>query len=417
MAVVLAQCRRTKTPKGWATVSMSGFAGFRGRIAAALCAALAVAAVDVSAAYAQSSCGRLEATLATFDTNRDYANYEMRSDELRSIQRDLQAIESLYIRNGCNDAAKAGQPLNAECRGLARQINDGRAQVDALGRSVETGAAIAQQREAILQEIARFGCNTGSSATFSAEPQQPRNLFEQLFGGGGISSPDAFSTGDPFSQDLREDGFYFDGYAGYSTVRTLCVRMCDGFYWPVSYSTLPDYAINDAGQCQQQCPGAEVELFYHRNPGEEPEQAVSLYGVSYSSLPNALKYRTSYDPGCTCHQKISYGQINIADAGTAQSRPIIDFNGNKFPLPLRDPRRQIAAPTTAEAAVEPTEVADVQYVDIPLPRPRPTAPGEEPKAVPVATPVGPARYAKFGDKTVRIVGPDTPYAPEVEAGG
>ncbi len=69
-------------------------AGIRGRIAAALCAALAILAIDVSTAYAQSSCTRLEATLAGFDTNADYGNYVMRSEELRSIERQLQSVES-----------------------------------------------------------------------------------------------------------------------------------------------------------------------------------------------------------------------------------------------------------------------------------------------------------------------------------
>ena len=54
---------------------------------------------------------------------------------------------------------------------------------------------------------------------------------------------------------------------------------------------------------------------------------------------------------------------------------------------------------------------------VPLPRPRPAAPGEEPKPVVVQQAANqPERIVMYGDKRVRIVGPDTPYAPEAGAG-
>lgn len=379
------------------------------RLLVALIAALAGFAADVSVSMAQSnSCARLLATLETLDRNREFRNYQSRSGDLRDLQRSLQQVESRYVRDGCNDDARAGRPLNRDCKVLARQITEGRAQLEDLGRVVDTGAAIAQQREAVLQEIARFGCNTGSSARV-VEQQEPRGIFDQLF--------DQLS-GDPFEQDIREGGYadYFDGYAGYSTVRTLCVRTCDGYYWPISYSTIPDYVVNDADQCQQQCPGTEVRLFYYSNPGQEAEESIDLTGMPYMSLPNALKYRREFDATCSCKQQINYGQINIADTG-GQSRAVIDFNGLNFPLPLRDPRR--SQPTTVAAAPPPDEIvqaAAATFVSVPLPRRRPPAPGETPPPQPIAPAAveGPARYAKFGDKTVRIVGPETPYAPVVE---
>jgi len=94
---------------------------------------------------------------------------------------------------------------------------------------------------------------------------------------------------------------------------------------------------------------------------------------------------------------------------------MVMFRGATFPLPLRDGRR--ISPTVAA----PTQVAELtQFVDVPLPRPRPAAPGETPK--PVVAVVAPAaanqpeRIVQFGDKRVRVVGPDTPYAPKAEAG-
>ena len=44
----------------------------------------------------------------------------------------------------------------------------------------------------------------------------------------------------------------------------------------------------------------EANLFAYRNPGEDINQAVSINGQPYSSLPNAFKYRTEFNPSCAC---------------------------------------------------------------------------------------------------------------------
>ena len=87
------------------------------------------------------------------------------------------------------------------------------------------------------------------------------------------------------------------------TVRTLCVRTCDGFYFPVSFSTTKDRFSKDTAACAALCPGAEAKLYYHSIPDEEPEQMVDLTGKTYLSSPNAFKYRVNgarSTPGCTC---------------------------------------------------------------------------------------------------------------------
>lgn len=373
----------------------------------ALGAALAGFAVDVSAAYAQSgSCSRLLATLDTLERNRDFQRARIGRDELRALERQVQRLESRYIRDGCNADAKAGRRLTPQCRALAREITAGREDYAGLARSFETGNAVAQQREAVLQEIARFGCTGGSQRRViiggrSLTDDSRENLFDQLF--------DALA--DTFDGEGGLRGGEFEGYGSYQTVRTLCVRKSDGFYWPISYSTLTDYIANDAEQCAQQCPGTEVELYYHDNPGQEPEQMINMWGEPYTALPNAFRFRTEFDKSFTCKPVTDYGSIRlVATAEGGPSRPFIEYDGLVFPLPLRDPRRQ------ASVTQAPLQMAD--YVSVPLPRRRPAAPGEEPKPVPVA-PVAssePVRIVKFGDKRVRIVGPDTPYAPTAEAG-
>jgi hypothetical protein len=376
-------------------------------------AALSVFVLDVSAAHAQSaSCERLEATLATLDRNRDFRNVGDSTREAREVGRQVQRAESAYVRQGCNDDAKAGRRLSSQCRQLARDITQGREEYEELVSTVETGNAVAEQREALLQEIARFGCGSRVRVLDDDEDEddfrtaQRRrnrdrgNIFDQLFG-------DFFEDFDG-GGGYRDEGW--DPYGDYHTVRTLCVRKSDGFYWPISYSTLTDYVPNDYDQCVQSCPGVDVDLYYYDNPGQEPEQAINQYGEPYASLPNAFKFRTEFDKTQSCKAQVDYGSITIAQTAAGQSRAIIEFNGVTFPLPLRDPRQQLEI---TQAALEVTH-----FVEVPLPRRRPAAPGEEPRPVPV-TPVAESaelRIVQFGDKRVRIVGPDTPYAQAGAAG-
>ena len=361
---------------------------------ALLCCAALVFMLDVSEAHAQSrNCQALANTLAKIERSGDFENQSTSRSRLRQLERDVQQTESKYVRDGCNAAAKRGEKLNSACRTQARAVIRAREALEEATGQAETGAAVAQQREAILQEMARFNCSSRSSARVN---QQDRgNLFDQLF--------------DIFDDGVNTRGDEFGGYAGYNTVRTVCVRAVDGYYWPISYSTLVEYAPNDLSTCQEQCPGMDVDLYYYSNPGQEAEQMVNLNGQAYRDLPTAFAYRTAYDTANSCKKQVVGGGINLVAQADGSNRAMISYGEATFPLPLRDPRRQ--------TQVTVVQAATLAYVDIPLPRPRPAAPGEEPKPVAVKQAANePTRIVMYGEKRVRIVGPDTPYAPTAATG-
>ena len=356
----------------------------------ALACALAFFAFAAEDAVAQSrNCPALIDTLNALNRSAGNVNLDEYDSELRQAQKDVRAAKSQYIRDGCNAAAKAGRPLMGQCRGEWNQILEAQAHLDQASRLGD----IANQREAVLQDMARFNCNDRSRASFSQQSSRG-NLFERLFG--------AFEGDFGDGNSTRGDSFM--GEAGYETVRTVCVRKADGYYWPISFSTLKEYAPNDLTTCQEQCPGLDVDLYYYDNPGQDPEQMVDLQGEPYKSLPNAFAYRTTIDPSLSCKPQTTYGTINLSALPDGGQRAMISFEDQVFPLPMRDPRRSNEAEViTASAST---------YVDIPLPRPRPAAPGEAPKPVVVQQAVASTpRIVMFGDKRVRIVGPDTPYAP------
>ena len=81
--------------------------------------------------------------------------------------------------------------------------------------------------------------------------------------------------------------------------RTLCVRLCDGFPFPISFATTKDKLSTDARRCEQQCP-SKSRLFAYRNPGQSIEDMVDLAGKPYRDLPEAFRYQTTYVADCTC---------------------------------------------------------------------------------------------------------------------
>lgn len=89
------------------------------------------------------------------------------------------------------------------------------------------------------------------------------------------------------------------GSGGGDTYRTVCVRLCDGFYTPLSFSTTRDKLEQDADRCDATC-GGQARMFYYKNPGSEIEDMEDLDGKPYRKLPTAFLYRTTYNAQCTC---------------------------------------------------------------------------------------------------------------------
>jgi len=83
------------------------------------------------------------------------------------------------------------------------------------------------------------------------------------------------------------------------TFRTVCVRLCDGFYWPVSHSTTRDRFGRDARQCEQACPNRS-RLFVHPASDSEPAAIKDLEGRPYDKLENAFRHQREYVADCTC---------------------------------------------------------------------------------------------------------------------
>jgi uncharacterized protein DUF2865 len=84
--------------------------------------------------------------------------------------------------------------------------------------------------------------------------------------------------------------------------RTLCVRLCDGFYFPINDRSRPGNFLAEEKACQSSC-AVPATLFYQPAPAGEAADLVALTGERYADLPNAYRYRSEYVENCACGPK------------------------------------------------------------------------------------------------------------------
>jgi hypothetical protein len=246
--------------------------------------------------YQNQLCTRLEAQLASIDRGTgDPARAEQirRYEEASGKQQgELDRMVAQTKRAGCEGSGfflfNALQTQSQQCVDLNRQISNMRANLDRInvdlqrlrGNDVDRG----EQRRSVMLALAQNNCGP----QYRTAARAPGGFFDQLLGRENSEGEPA-PSGDLANPEAQSGSF-----------RTVCVRTCDGFYFPVSYAASPARFAQDEKTCQRMCPAAEVMLFSYPTQGADITQATSINGQPYTALPNALKYRTEFNPSCTC---------------------------------------------------------------------------------------------------------------------
>jgi hypothetical protein len=335
-------------------------------------------------APANPMCPRLEAQLASIDRGGSSGD-PARDDQIRRYQdaatkqqSELDRVTSQAKRQGCDSSGFfslfSGQ--SAQCGPVNTQIQQMRANLDQITNSLERlrtggGADRDNQRRSVLTALAQNNCGPQYAA---AAAQGPGNFLNNLFGGnpaGQSSVPSA---------DLGPQS---------GTYRTVCVRTCDGAYFPISFATVPGRFPDDEKTCKALCPAAEATLFSYRNPGEDINAAVSISGQPYTALPNAFRFRQEFNPSCACKaagQTWSDALQGVDDKAAAEQQGdiiVTEESAKKMSrVPTKPPptstKKGAAAPATAATAPPPDDSANA---------PAPSTP------------------APAGDKPIRSVGP------------
>jgi hypothetical protein len=306
-----------------------------------------------TAAWAQSqssnpTCQRLEAQLNSLDRGN---NDPTRADQIRRAddavnrqQFEVDKLVSRARRMGCGNRGFFSIFSNPprQCGPLNRRIEQQRDVLDRMQNQLEQlqGGTTqrASQRQSLLIALADNGC--GQQYRAAARAGQQGGFFDRLFGGGNI-----------FTSPPGEMG---------GTYRTVCVRTCDGYYFPISFETTPDHFREDEQTCQRMCPAADVSLYTYHNPGEEVAQSVSLNGRLYTELPTAFQYRKAINPACSCRRPgeswLEALKANGPDDTLAPGDVVVtDRNANRLSQPAAGAKAKQAdhaKAKTPEAMVE-----------------------------------------------------------------
>lgn len=134
-----------------------------------------------------------------------------------------------------------------------------------------------------------------------------QGFFESLFGGGHqqaappppMSMPPLYSHRLPPQRDRSEGKSEQSQKSGSGRYRTLCVRTCDGYYFPISNATTRSGFYKDAKICKASC-GEEAKLYFVDKNDTDTSDMVDVSGRPYSRLQTAFLYRKRQVEGCKC---------------------------------------------------------------------------------------------------------------------
>jgi hypothetical protein len=330
--------------------------------------------------YQTQVCQRLEAQLGAID--RGATGDPARAEQLRRYeeaasrqQGELDRMTAQGKRAGCEGGGfflfGSLQSQSQQCVDLNRQIARMRANLDRINVDLQRlqggDADRGEQKRAVMAALAQNNCG----AQYRNAARAPGGFFEQLLGRGEANEPSS-----DLANPLVQGG----------TVRTVCVRTCDGFYFPISYATNASRFATDEKTCQRMCPAAEVMLFSYPTEGGDVANATSPTGQTYSSLPNAFKYRQAFDAACSCKRA---GQ-SWADALGKDEQV---ENGDI--LVTEDRAKQMAQPPAQKGQAKGKAA--------------PAAPAAPAQAAPAAPPPAAAAETDPSKRGIRAVGP--PFIP------
>ena len=92
--------------------------------------------------------------------------------------------------------------------------------------------------------------------------------------------------------------------------RSYCVRLCDGFFFPVAPVSSDGDLNAHESLCAGICPGSPTRLFIMPGGSERIEDAASRDGKRYGALPVAFRHTGTTDNTCTCRpENIAYTKI------------------------------------------------------------------------------------------------------------
>ena len=163
--------------------------------------------------------------------------------------------------------------------------------------------------------------------------------------GGGFFSNFSYgpppSAQDQIRQALVANGCSIPQSGSGGGYKTICVRTCDGYYFPIQDNTSSRSFANDAATCQAMYGGAStnVQLFAMGSGSDDVADATPVDGgKSYSGQPYAFAYRKSYDAACVGQLQAGIELMASQAPATVAVATVTAVPGSALPIPLVGPQ-------------------------------------------------------------------------------
>ncbi|MES0808295.1 DUF2865 domain-containing protein [Roseibium sp. SCPC15] len=269
-----------------------------------VCAAILLPAATAQAA----SCSALKAELRKLEAGSGSQSPAAKkwSTAKKQQQKAISAAarDAKYFNCSATSSPKC-QGLNSKIKRMKSNL----AKIDrqlakAGGGSAKNTKRIRQVRRAIEKKKCNAPAQSRQAKANSSDTgEKPRSFFQRLFTPQQNVEQVSARTGDREIATVRSRSTTATRrlrIPSGGTFRTVCVRTCDGYFFPVSFKAGKNQFVNDEARCSEICPAAPTELFVYRNPGGDQSQMMSLAGNVYSEQPYAYRYKSEYVEGCSC---------------------------------------------------------------------------------------------------------------------
>ena len=288
----------------------------------------ALAVSGASAAEASAVCTQLKAKLASTAAKAgSSANFKRFADAAVKQDQQIGKVRADLSRFGCTSGSfivLGGENAKA-CAKLTTAHKKMRTNLAALERKRDSYAKrpnkLAKRR--IQAALKANDCNGGRATIQAAalrghkdaaskRKSKSSGLIAILDDSGGNTRP-VLSAAKTRSRIVIEPRAARGG-----NYRTLCVRSCDGFFFPVSSAANASDFARDERTCQMMCPGTRTELYFHATRGQESEDMVSARTQEpYTAMPTAFAYRNTSAPmskACGCNMTAFHKEMQRREA-------------------------------------------------------------------------------------------------------
>lgn len=262
-------------------------------------------------------CRQLEARLAALPSSRDGTSlYQRYEKAVAEQQGELAIANGRAGALGCGTVERSG---NAQCQSLNGKIESMEVNLIDLERKLGILAKTVPSRgdpdrDSLLAAIEANGCGDRYQERLTELDRDEEALYDLLNRG----SIEYLAPGQD-EENVRVVPGVDHSLRAY---RTMCVRTCDGYYFPMSQSSSRDDFVRDQQNCESICPGTEMRTYYQPSGDADVRRMMStITDEPYPELGTAYLYRRAdveRPQACGCGQLATEQNYSIiAGIGSA----------------------------------------------------------------------------------------------------